>query len=356
MGRADPTMPKLPSFSSIPSDPAHRKSLWENVVVSTPVVLTVLATVLVGLSSSEMSSSQYFRALAAQMQSKVSDQWSFYQAKRFRDAESQNTLQILQSLNQMPTGNSHALQDAANQLISRINQPASSASLHSLLDRLNHAAAQPAQAVVLRYAGDITGPLDIGPSADDLKLPLADPSIAEVVRAVASGAPDQTTEEMAGRIPPDRLDAAITLATKNSADFDAAAQPVTRAADQLQQIVREITLSAAALPTAAEPLRRLNAIWLATRLRFDAARYEAEARGNQVLAQLYEVRVRKAGFTSDRHRRRSKEFFYGMLGAQAGVTIATLSLAVQRKSLLWGVAAASGLAAVSFAAYVYLMV
>jgi hypothetical protein len=45
-----------------------------------------------------------------------------------------------------------------------------------------------------------------------------------------------------------------------------------------------------------------------------------------------------------------------MLGAQAGVTIATFSLAVRRGSWLWGLAASAGLAAVTFAAYVYLFV
>jgi hypothetical protein len=92
------------------------------------------------------------------------------------------------------------------------------------------------------------------------------------------------------------------------------------------------------------------------RLNFNSDRYQREADYNQILAQLYEVQVRRQGFTSERHRQRSKQFFFGMLGAQAGVTIATFSLAVRRRNLLWGLAASAGLAAVTFAAYVYMFV
>jgi hypothetical protein len=91
-------------------------------------------------------------------------------------------------------------------------------------------------------------------------------------------------------------------------------------------------------------------------LNFNSSRYQREAHYNQILAQLLEVQVRRQSFISDRHRVRSRQFFYGMLGAQAGVTIATFSLAVRRGSLLWGLAASAGLAAVTFAAYVYLFV
>ena len=46
--------------------------------------LTVLATALASFSNKEMTKAQYFRATAAQNQSKVGDQWSFFQAKRVR--------------------------------------------------------------------------------------------------------------------------------------------------------------------------------------------------------------------------------------------------------------------------------
>ena len=43
-----------------------------------------------------------------------------------------------------------------------------------------------------------------------------------------------------------------------------------------------------------------------------------------------------------------------MLAAQAGVTIATLSLAVKHKSLLWGLASLAGVGAIAFSIYVHL--
>ena len=67
-----------------PADTAPGKSTWETIVVTTPVVLTVLGTLLAGLSSSEMTLAQYHRSLAAQSQSKAGDQWGLFQAKRIR--------------------------------------------------------------------------------------------------------------------------------------------------------------------------------------------------------------------------------------------------------------------------------
>src|SRR5712664_4037767 len=69
--------------SSEPVPPA-KKSWWQAVLTTTPVVLTVVATLLAGLSTSEMTLAQYHRSLAGQNQSKVSDQWGFFQAKRIR--------------------------------------------------------------------------------------------------------------------------------------------------------------------------------------------------------------------------------------------------------------------------------
>lgn len=45
-----------------------------------------------------------------------------------------------------------------------------------------------------------------------------------------------------------------------------------------------------------------------------------------------------------------------MLAAQAGVTIASLALAVKLRSVLWGMASFAGLIAVCIAAYVYFYV
>jgi hypothetical protein len=82
--------------------------------------------------------------------------------------------------------------------------------------------------------------------------------------------------------------------------------------------------------------------------------YLTEARLNQAIADLYELQVRKSNFAVERHYTRSQRFFYGMLGAQFGMIIATFAMAARQRNLLWSLATAAGLIAVSFAAYVYL--
>ena len=71
---------------------------------------------------------------------------------------------------------------------------------------------------------------------------------------------------------------------------------------------------------------------------------------------LYELQARKANFSAERHHRRSEKFFFGMLAAQAAVIVSTFAIAAQKRSYLWFLAAAAGLAAVIFAIYVYLRV
>ena len=70
-------------------------SKWGKILAATPIVMTVIATMLAGLASSEMTKAQYDRASAAQLQSKAGDQWSFYQAKKLRGAVTRNTLDLL---------------------------------------------------------------------------------------------------------------------------------------------------------------------------------------------------------------------------------------------------------------------
>src|SRR5487761_2691878 len=68
---------------------------WGKILAATPVVMAVIATMLAGLASSEMTKAQYDRSFAAQLQSKAGDQWSYYQAKKLRGAVARNTLDLL---------------------------------------------------------------------------------------------------------------------------------------------------------------------------------------------------------------------------------------------------------------------
>ena len=141
-----------------------------------------------------------------------------------------------------------------------------------------------------------------------------------------------------------------------------AAQTVTLAATAIPsgegKTLSEVRLAALAVAHTGAELRattdELGNDFKAAQLAYDSRRYEREARSNQAVAGLYELNVRKASLTSDRHRDRSMKFFFAMLAAQAGVTIATLSLAVRFRSVLWTLATVAGVAALAFAAYVYL--
>lgn len=68
---------------------------WGRLLGATPVIMTVIATLLAGLASSEMTKAQYERAYAAQLQSRAGDQWAFFQAKRLRGEMQRNTLDLL---------------------------------------------------------------------------------------------------------------------------------------------------------------------------------------------------------------------------------------------------------------------
>src|SRR5262245_6645236 len=92
------------------------KSLWETVLTSTPVILTILATFLASQSAGEMTRAQYHRSMASQNQSKVADQWAFFQAKRIRGTSYEMTVELLGSLKDVSAFGRDTLQASAQQL------------------------------------------------------------------------------------------------------------------------------------------------------------------------------------------------------------------------------------------------
>src|SRR5260370_42636368 len=82
--------------------PTEKPTLRGRIVGVTPIILTVLATALAGLSSSEMTQSMYHRSLAGTQQSKAGDQWGFFQAKRLRGTNMDLTGEMLQSFTAPP--------------------------------------------------------------------------------------------------------------------------------------------------------------------------------------------------------------------------------------------------------------
>jgi hypothetical protein len=92
------------------------QTTWGKILSATPIVMTVIATLLAGLASSEMTRAQYDRAFGAQLQSKAGDQWGYFQAKKLRGAMQLNSLELLQA-----TADVHPLEKPA---LEKIPSPA----------------------------------------------------------------------------------------------------------------------------------------------------------------------------------------------------------------------------------------
>jgi hypothetical protein len=301
------------------------QSQWGKVLAATPVIMTVIATLLAGLASSEMTRAQYDRSLAAQQQNKASDEWGFFQAKRLRGAFQVNTLDLLQQMNSIPPLDIQSLGAAAQ-------SPGLAAEDRAVLTNLLDSAGG-RQALAAMQSGDLPVP------ASEVKL---DPAIKAAMDAIQAGRPETEIAALAVQVKAQAIEAALAAAAEESRKFDAAVKPVNTLIDRLNdQIVR------------AAGLGRERQAFGAARLRFAAARYEAEARLNQTVGYLYELQVRQSNVSADHHHARSQRFFFGMLGAQAAVIMATLAMASRQRNLLWSVAALAGLLAVALAIYVY---
>jgi hypothetical protein len=330
---------KLKSLTGIES----ARSAWEKVVTTTPVVLAVIATILAGLSSSESGMAQYHRALSAQNESKAADQWAFYQAKRTRAEEADNTRSLLAVM----TGSTAAGPEAVQQLLKWADNPP--ATMPATFERSRFST----EAEKLAHspdAADASNYLAAGlPTVQDKDL--GEPGVVAVMQAIDEGADESSIAKTLRQeqVTQEQINDAMSTAQLNANNFDRATKPITAYVDRLAAL-------AAMGPGAAssEQDKSLARDLTASRLSWDARRNTAEAKYNQTIAQILEVEVQYTSVDSDRHRDRSKFFFYGMLAAQAGVTISTLSLAVQKRSFLWAAASLVGMGAVAYAAYIYL--
>jgi hypothetical protein len=283
------------------------QSKWGKLLTATPIVMTVLATMLAGLSSSEMTRAQYDRSLAAQQQSKAGDQWSFFQAKRLRGAMQHSTLDLLQSTTDI----------------------------------------RPLNISALPKSGGETSPAVIS-ALEKSELPVAaaatpvDANVKTALVALESLKPEKEITALLIPIQEQTLDESLNATTDATLAFDAASKPVNQAIDEME---KSLTMAGD---------KALSRDFYAARLRYTANRYDAEARLNQAVAYVYELQVRKSNFSAERHHARSQQFFYGMLAAQMAVIIATFAIAARQRNLLWSIAAAAGFGAVILAVYVYL--
>jgi hypothetical protein len=322
---------------------------WGKMLTATPVVMAVIATMLAGLASSEMTRAQYDRSLGAQQQSKAGDQWSFFQAKRLRGALQRNALDLLQSTVELHPLTAGSLRAAAEQLPAQSTDSDAATVRTELLTLLDSSAGQ--QTVSCLERGDL-------PKA--APAPAPDPSVKEAVDGIESLKTDAEMAPLLARVSNPVLEAALRSARDQVQAFDTLTKPVNQAIDLLDNLLGRQALSGQNKPndngSAAGAGPSVSRDFTVARLRYAALRYEVEARLNQVIANLYELQVRKSNLSAERHHRRSQRFFFGMLGAQLGVIIATFAIAARQKNLLWSLAAGAGIVAIIFAVYVYLYV
>lgn len=281
-------------------------SLWGKILSATPVVMTVVSTMLAGLASSEMTRAQYDRAYAAQLQSKAGDQWNYFQAKKLRGAVQRNSLDLLRISTEVHPLNPEAVEQASG------------------IDKAAFAAAD-------------------NLLASAVKTPEFEPKLKAAFDSLVADQPEAELAEILKPVDDNSLAEALKAAKERARSFDADLGAVMPRFDQMEKKL-------------AAGDKTLSRDFLVSRMEFNSRRYETEARLNQSIANLYELQVRKNNISAERHHKRSQKFFFGMLAAQAAVIIATFALAARKRSLLWSLAAAAGVAAVLFAIYVYLFV
>jgi hypothetical protein len=280
------------------------QSKWGKTLGATPIVMTVVATMLAGLASSEMTKAQYDRSAAAQLQSKAGDQWGYFQAKKLRSAVNQNSFDLMEdSVDLSALGTALQEQNASHDTF------------------------------VAMFTGQLPGP----------KTAKFDDDLNAAITALGNSRPESEIAAALSKVKDATLADALVAAQQNVTDYDGVVKKLDRSIDSLRPVF---------LTFKKDQLRSFNA----ARFRYQAARYDSEARLNQTVADIYELQVRKGNLSAERHHRRSGKFFFGMLASQMGVIIATFALAARQKSFLWSVAAAAGLAAVSFSLYVYLYI
>ncbi len=314
------------------------QTTFGKILSATPVVMAVVATMLAGLASSEMTKAQYVRSLGAQQQSKAGDQWSFFQAKRVRSAIQQNTAELLQSISEVRPLN-------PAQFVEQIEGTLTNAELK-----------QKTLAVVQSDTGRqviaILGKVAPAPAPSRVDL---DPSIKAAMEGIENSVPDNEMRPLLAKVTVADLELALKNVREQIKAFDVATKPLNQTMEQLNSLLEEgATISSGEKSSASDSPKSLLRSFTPARLRYTSNRYDVEARLNQTIANLYEILVRKSNITAEHHHGRSQRFFFGMLAAQAGVIISTFAMAARNRNLLWSLAAGAGLIAIIFAVYVYL--
>jgi len=137
--------------STIPEDLKKEvpQTTWGKVLTATPVVMTVIATLLAGLASSEMNRAQCDRALGAQLQSKAGDQWSYFQSKKLRSAIQHSSIEILQATSEVPPLGNPAIEKVPATVV-----PALDASIQTAIQSVEKQKPEIEVAAALKHVDD----------------------------------------------------------------------------------------------------------------------------------------------------------------------------------------------------------
>ena len=391
-----------------PSAPAQQKpSLFSTVVASTPVLLAVIATLILGQSSSEMTKAQYQRSLASQNQSQVANQWDFFQSKRNRGSLYEATAVVLSAQKADPFNKDDPL-DFAEFMLREIQStlketPKLRDRLRALeqeaddaLKRVTKVLNPPKEGAVID--GEKLTPENVKAALDALEdYPKATPEKSdrdgeidkeqnELLAAIRDDVrklikPEKEIAPLTLTLKTETLDKAMERAKAKAAEvsrrgksmdgilakIDALVYQNVQLARKYERIVAPYLVAldkvkdadqVAKLEEHIHHVRRdsaqLIANYKAARYAFDARRYEDDARGNQDVAYLYAIQALQSSARSDRHLSRSFGFMIAMLVAQAGVTIGTLALALRWRLPTWLIAVIAGLSAIALGVYVFL--
>jgi hypothetical protein len=160
---------------------------WGKILSATPIVMTVIATLLAGLASSEMTHAQYDRAMGAQLQSKAGDQWGYFQAKKLRGAMQRNSLELLQA-----TTDVHPLDNPALEKIPSLPAAAPDANLQAALEAVEMEKPETEITGSLRALDDKTLETALQAARDqarafDVALAPANQAIAQLEKSLPAG-------------------------------------------------------------------------------------------------------------------------------------------------------------------------
>lgn len=293
-------------------DSSEPQSFSQKIGAALPIALTAIATAFAGMSTSEMTRAMYWRSAAAQDQSKANDQWTLAGFKRDRSLIVQTTSAQFQSM-------------AGFRAVASPGEHKPTAT-PEIVDRIG------------KWLAGKGEP------------PVADPAIGSALTAVREKKSEEELVRIARNLSFEEIQKSITAAETQSLEVEKAWDSEV---DRLAKVAKEAMAVAAKSPGDAKAIADAN-LAQAARYEVDYRRYRAESTMNLWVGFFFEVRVKKSTSDSDRHRTRSENFFYAMLAAQAGATVASLGLARKQQSALWLVAGVSGLIAVGFGTWVYL--